>query len=89
MTTKAVLALSPLQYTIRGIPVNVDNSLRAEASRRKLSFNQLVVDELTKIAGVTGRNYRSLDSIAGKWETDQEFDGILEEQRKIDETLWK
>ena len=89
MTTKAVLALSPLQYTIRGIPVNVDNALRAEASRRRLSFNQLIVDELTKISGVTGRTYRSLDFIAGKWEKDQEFDGILEEQRKIDESLWK
>ncbi len=89
MTTKAVMALSPLQYTIRGIPVNVDSALRAEASRRKLSFNQLIVDELTKISGATGRTYRSLDSIAGKWEMDQEFDGILEEQRKIDEALWK
>ncbi len=90
MTTQAVVrALEKIQYTIRGIPPNVDEALRQEAMRRNISFNQLIVEELTSISGVSGRTYRSLAGIAGQWEEDAEFDKVLEEQRKIDVSLWQ
>ena len=78
------------QYTIRGVPGHVDGSLRAEARRREVSFNQLLVDELTKASGASeGRVYRTLDNIAGRWKEDPEFDKALEEQRQVDGSLWK
>jgi hypothetical protein len=40
----------PAQYTIRGIPPEVDRELRKKAAKLKLSLNQLVVDELTRAA---------------------------------------
>ena len=90
MSTQAVVrALEKIQYTIRGIPLNVDEALRQEAMRRNISFNQLIVEELTSISGVSGRTYRSLAGIAGQWEEDAEFDKALEEQRKIDVSLWQ
>jgi len=36
-----------LQYTIRGIPPEVDQALRRNAARHKQSLNQVVVEELT------------------------------------------
>ena len=88
MNTQAVMALAPIQYTIREVPPSVDESLKAEASRQGVSFNQFIVNELTSISRVA-RKFRSLDDIAGKWEEDEEFERILEEQRKVDLDLWK
>ena len=39
-------AQSAIHYTIRGIPAEVDRALRARASQRKQSLNQVVLDEL-------------------------------------------
>ena len=86
MSTKA----APAQYTIRGVPEHVDDALRSEARRRDVSFNQLLVDELTKASGGSaGRIYRTLDNIAGQWKEDPEFDKAIEEQRQVDWSLWK
>ena len=86
MSTQAVQA----QYTIRGVPEHVNDALRAEARHRGVSFNQLLVDELTKAAGgSTGRIYRSLDNLAGQWQEDPDFDQTMEEQRQVDWSLWK
>ena len=80
----------PVQYTIRGIPTEVDRELRNKAHRRKVSLNRLLVEELTRAANPGGeRKYRSLEGIAGAWEKDREFDRVLEEQRRIDWSLWK
>jgi hypothetical protein len=81
-------AKSPVQYTIRGIPREVDRELRRRARDRKVSLNQLLVEELRSAAG-TPHKYRSLDGIAGTWKDDPEFDRALEEQRQIDTDLWK
>ncbi len=79
-----------VQYTIRGIPREVDQALRKKAHERKISLNRLLVAELTNAAGLSGeRKYRSLKGIAGTWEEDPEFDRVLEEQRRIDWSLWK
>jgi hypothetical protein len=50
----------------------------------------LLVAELTSVAGLGPRPKRiSLNGIVGGFETDAEFDKILEEQRQIDPELWK
>jgi len=46
-----------IQYTVRGIPPEVDRELRRKAARRKLSLNQIIVDELT--AAALGRTKRA------------------------------
>lgn len=81
-------AKSPVQYTIRGVPREVDRELRRRARDQKVSLNQLLIEELRSAAG-TPRKFRSLEGIAGTWKDDPEFDRALEDQRRIDPDLWK
>jgi len=78
-----------LQYTVRGIPREVDRVLRRKARQRRISLNQLVVEELSAIGGgARAQRLRSLDQLGGVWQEDPEFDRILNEQRQIDSALW-
>ena len=78
---------SSVQYTIRGVPREVDRELRRRARDKKISLNQLLVDELRSAAG-TARKHRSLDGIAGTWVEDPDFNRALEDQRRIELVLW-
>lgn len=78
----------PIQYTIRGVPREVDRVLRGKAARRKQSLNQLIVDELT--AATTGRTIRAdFSDLVGQWTPDPAFDDVLAAQRQIDWDKWK
>jgi len=78
------------QYTVRGIPREVDKVLRRKARQRRISLNQLLVEELSAIGGgALPRRLRSLDDLGGVWREDPEFERILKEQRQVDPTLWK
>ena len=58
-----------IQYTVRGIPQEVDRALRRKAAQRKLSLNQIIVEELT--AGTTGARKRAdFHDVAGQWTAD-------------------
>jgi adenylate kinase len=77
-----------LQYTVRGIPPEVDRELRRKAAQRKQSLNQIIVDELT--AATTGLRKRSdLRDVLGQWTPDPAFDDIIASQRQIDPDKWK
>ena len=77
-----------IQYTVRGIPREVDRALRRKAALRKLSLNQIIVEELT--AGTTGvRKRADFHDIAGQWTADPAFDEIMAAQRQIDPDKWK
>ena len=77
-----------IQYTIRGIPEEVDRALRRKAALRKLSLNQIIVEELT--AGTTGvRKRADFHDVAGQWTPDPAFDEIIATQRQIDPDKWK
>jgi hypothetical protein len=79
-----------VQYTLRGIPTEVDQALRKKARERRVSLNRLLVDELITASGAsTTRRYRSLKQVAGRWKEDPEFDKALEAQRQIDWSLWR
>ncbi len=81
-------AKEPAQYTVRGIPPEVDRALRKKAAKLKLSLNQIVVDELTR--ATTGRARRSdFSGLVGKWTPDPAFDEIIAAQRQIDWDKWK
>jgi hypothetical protein len=84
MKTKA----HDIQYTIRGVPQEVDRALRRKAARRKLSLNQVIIEELTAVT--TGLRKRAdFHDIAGQWTPDAGFDDIIASQRQIDPDKWK
>jgi plasmid stability protein len=77
-----------IQYTVRGIPREVDRALRKKAAKHKLSLNQIILDELT--AATTGSRKRAdFDDLVGKWTPDPGFDEIIASQRKIDPDKWQ
>jgi hypothetical protein len=77
-----------IQYTVRGIPQEVDRALRKKTAQRKLSLNQVVVEELTAVT--TGvRKRADFRDITGQWTPDPAFDEIIASQRQIDPDKWK
>ena len=77
-----------IQYTIRGIPPEVDRALRRKAAQRKQSLNQVIVDELTA-ATCGARKRADFHDLVGKWTPDPAFDDIIASQRQIDPEKWK
>lgn len=80
-----------MQYTIRGIPPAVDQSLRERSRRSGKSLNEAAVEALTEAAGLAGapRKRRDLADIAGAWKSDKAVEAALAEQDCVDEDLWK
>ncbi len=77
-----------VQYTIRGVPPEVDRLLREKAARRKQSLNQIILEELT--AATVGHRARAdFSDLVGQWTPDPAFDQILSAQRQIDPDKWK
>jgi HicB family len=77
-----------VQYTLRGVPPEVDRALRRKAAERKQSLNQLVIDEL--VAAVVGEKRRAdFSDLVGKWTPDPAFDEVVAAQRRIDYDKWK
>ena len=77
-----------IQYTVRGIPPEVDRVLRQKAARRKQSLNQVILEELTG-ATIGGRRRADFSDLVGHWTPDPAFDEILAAQRQIDWEKWK
>lgn len=76
------------QYTVRGVPAQVDRALRRKAISRKQSLNQLIVDELTA-AALGEKKREDFSDLVGKWTPDHAFDEIIAAQRQIDPDKWK
>ena len=77
----------PVQYTIRGVPREVDRVLREKAAQRKQSLNRVLLDELT--VATVGRQHRAdFSDLVGRWIPDAAFDEILATQRQIDPDKW-
>ena len=77
-----------IQYTIRGVPAEVDRALRQKAARRQQSLNQVILDELT-LATVAGKQRADFSDLVGQWSPDPAFDEILAAQRQVDWDKWK
>ena len=77
-----------IQYTIRGIPPEVDRVLRQKAARRKQSLNRVILEELTQ-AAIGGNRRSDFSDIVGRWTPDPAFDEILAAQRRIDWDRWE
>ena len=79
---------SLVQYTVRGVPREVDIVLRRKAAKRKVSLNQVIVEALGK-AAIGARNRADFSDLVGKWAPDAAFDEILAAGRQIDRDKWK
>ncbi len=77
-----------VQYTVRGVPADVDRALRDRAARQKKSVNQVILDELTN-ATIGTRQIADFSDLVGRLQPDSAFDDILESQRKVDLDDWR
>jgi hypothetical protein len=77
-----------VQYTIRGVPPEVDRILRQRAASGKKSLNQTVLDKLT--TATVGRTKKAdFSDLVGKWTPDPGFDDTIAAQRRIDWEKWR
>jgi hypothetical protein len=77
-----------VQYTIRGVPSEVDQALRRKAKLRKQSLNRLILDELAEATTGTQR-HEDFSDLVGQWTRDAAFDRVVAAQRQIDWEKWK
>ena len=80
-----------VQYTVRGVPDQVDDALRRKAREEGKSLNQVTVEALAAASGVAEEQvqYHDLDSLAASWVEDPEFEAVIVDQDRIEEDLWK
>ena len=79
-----------MQYTIRGVPPEVDAAIRRRARAAGTSLNQAANDALADGAGIGRvRPRRDLRDIAGSWKRDRATEKALAAQDVIDEALWR
>jgi hypothetical protein len=78
------------QYTIRGVPASVDRALRRRARERGKSLNAVLVEAVTRAAGVDTEpaTYDDLDHLIGSWISDPDTERALAEQRRIEPGDW-
>jgi plasmid stability protein len=77
------------QLTIRNLPDEVANRLKALSAEKKMSVNAAVVSILEKAVGIQGRRERIERYVT--W-TDADlaaFEASLEAQRVVDDDLWR
>ena len=79
------------QYTIRGVPRAVGAKLHDKARREGKSINKVAIETLMRGLGMTTEPvvYDDLDSLAGTWVDDPEFDAAIREMDLVDEEIWK
>ena len=80
-----------IQYTIRDVPLYLNEALRQKAKTEGKSLNQVAVEALTAGAGLGDKpvKYRDLSDLAGTWVEDPEFDAIIRDMDRIDPEMWK
>ena len=79
-----------MQYTIRNIPLRLDQALKARAKKLGKSVNQIALEALAQSVEQPVQR-RNLHDMPGAWSKDEaaRFDRFLDEHREIDPDLWK
>jgi hypothetical protein len=77
-----------VQYTVRGVPSDLDHALRRKAAEKNKSLNQVILDELAA-ATIGHRKKADFSDLVGRWIPDPAFDEILSSQRRIDSDKWQ
>lgn len=85
--------MTHIQYTIRNVPLAVDQAIRKRAKQLGKSFNQTVVEllSLQTFGTTTPQQDDNFDWLfgAGKDSLGPEFDEAIEDQSRIDPKLWQ
>ena len=76
-----------IQYTLRGIPANLDTALREEAAQYGKSLNALLLEKLS--AASENPRTNGLEKFAGTWVEDPAFDEAIKEFEKVDHAEWE
>jgi len=83
------------QFTVRGLPEEVEREIVKEARDKGISLNKAVVSLLSGRTpggeGTVKEEHHDLDHLFGIWDekSGEEFDRDLGLQREVDEDLWK
>lgn len=82
--------------SIRGVDEDLAALLKNAASLEHKSVNQLVLETLKKKVGLEKdkrftHEWHELDSLFGRWSEEEfsEIQGKIQDERRIDEELWK
>ncbi len=78
-----------MQYTLRNISPALDAALRSKAKEDGKSLNQAAIEVLEEGLGVTPRPRRDLSYLVGSWVEEPEVQDALQDQRRIDDDLWR
>ena len=80
-----------MQYTVRGIPEEVDKAARECAKREGLSLNEVLLRALRTALGVEANPEakRDLSDVAGQCSIDEETRAFFDEQRQVDPEVWE
>ena len=77
------------QYTLRGVPADVDCALRRQAQAEGRSLNEVALDALRRGAGVPDAvAYDDLDGLIGSWQEDAAVEQAVARQDEVDPELW-
>lgn len=82
--------MADTQYTVRGVPEQVDASLKAKAREEGKSLNQVVLEILREAVAFEGgeRIHTDLDHLAGTWVEDPDFDRAIADLDQVDPSKW-
>ena len=80
-----------MQYTIRGVPPEVDRALRERARSRGQSLNEAALEALTDGVGLAEqpRKRRDLSDLVGTITWEDEVLEALADQDKVDPEMWQ
>ncbi len=86
--------MKSIQYTIRGIPKDIDTMIRKRAKREGKSFNATVleiiqVQVLGSAAGRGAREQSIFDKMHGANTFDDKFFEAVAAQSEVDSKLWQ
>jgi hypothetical protein len=86
-------APSPSVVTLRGVDAALRTALDAEATRRGLSLNGVILELLRGSIGLAGEPdlNHDLDGLAGSWtrEEAEEFAAAVADFEQIDACMWR
>lgn len=80
-----------VQYTLRQVPVAVDEALRRRSMEEGKSINQTAIEALHAGLVLSGEKIRhhDLDFLIGTWVEDPSFDAAIKAQDQVDPDMWK
>ncbi|MBX3743065.1 hypothetical protein OVA24_15510 [Luteolibacter sp. SL250] len=79
-----------MQYTIRGIPEEVDAALRKEAASTGKSLNALVIEKLSEDSVKKNASVNTdFREFVGTWIEDPAFDEAMKDFDRIDPEDWQ